>query len=365
MPRPSLHRRSATSLLGRGPLPIGVPEASTIAGRRVLVTGAGGFIGAALCRRLAALDPEHLVLLDGAEGGLQRLERALSARGRARRIALVLGSAADRGLLDETFAVHRPEIVFHTAAFKHLPLLERQAVAAVGNNVLATHALLEAAERVQARDFVLLSTDKAVDPTSVMGASKRIAELLVLARRVPFPRARSLRLGNVLGSSGSLLPLLRRQARRNEAFTLTHPEARRYFLTASEAVTLLLHAAASSGCGEVLVPDLGPPVRIVDLARRVAEGPIVFTGLRPGEKLEEALWSAGERPVETQVPLLLRVEGPQPSAEEAEAWVSELAAIVSRRDVAALLGAMREIVPAYRPSAAAWEAARAVEARGR
>jgi FlaA1/EpsC-like NDP-sugar epimerase len=261
----------------------------------------------------------------------------------------------------QVFERHRPDLVFHAAAFKHLPLLESQVVAAVDNNVLATHVMTQAAIRGGAGRFILLSTDKAVNPTSVLGVTKRVAELMLLASEPSDTRLTSVRLGNVLGTSGSVLPRLRKELRRHAPLSLSHPDATRLFATPAEAVAFLLGAALVGTGGDVLVPDLGMPVSIVALARRLAAGSpveprIAFTGLLPGEKLQEESHRADEVLRPTSAPRLARAEGPAVPRDGA-AWAEELAHGVHQHDAMALLAALRRIVPEYRPSPLALEAA--------
>ena len=333
-----------------------------MAGQTVLVTGAGGFVGAGLCRRLIAVGVRHLILLEHNEGSLYRIDQTCAARRPDTHITPVLGNVGDARLLDEVFAVHRPDIVFHTAAFKHVPLLEGQPFAAVRNNVLGTHALVRVASHWGVRRLVSLSTDKAVNPISVMGVSKRITELMLLADSASRTRFTSVRLGNVLGSPGSVVPCFRAQIRDRQPITLTHPEASRYFVTRSKAVDLLLHAASLGEGGDILVPDLAPAVRILDLARELkqaasADVPIVVTGLRPGERLSEELWRNTELRLPTFLPGLFRVSGPRPREEDVACWIAELTAIVERLDLAAMMAKLCEIVPEYQPSAQILETA--------
>jgi FlaA1/EpsC-like NDP-sugar epimerase len=353
--RPSLAER----LLGRPSRPVAFPPPEAFEGKAVLVTGAGGFIGSALCRRLAALPLRGLILLEAAEGRLQRLRQQLAERSHAAPSTLVLGDVGDAALVDDLLGTLRPDLIVHAAAFKHVVLLEDQIVPAVRNNVLATHALVRAAARHGVARLVLLSSDKAVNPVSVMGATKRLAELIVSAAKGP-TRFTALRLGNVLGSSGSVVPRLRGQLRRRQPLTVTHPDAARYFVTLPEAIAFLLNAAQLGCGGDVLVPDLGPPLRILALAERLrrlhdADVPIVFTGLHAGEKLEEDLWRAAERPEPTSVPGLLRLAA---CAADVEGSIAALAVAVERRDAGALLSGLQNAIPEYRPALAVAERAR-------
>ena len=304
-------------LLGREPVQLdeaGIAEC--LAGKTVLVTGAGGSIGSELCRQVARFGPARLVLYELSEYNLYAIEQDLGERFPSLDLVRVIGDVKDLDHLRAVFARWRPRMVFHAAAFKHVPLMEEEynAWAALRNNTLGTyHAALAAAEQ-RAERFVLISTDKAVNPTNVMGATKRAAELVVSAMAAEHPSTRfmAVRFGNVLGSSGSVIPKFKEQIARGGPVTVTHPDIVRYFMTIPEATRLVLQAAAIGESGQVLVLDMGEPVRILNLARtmiRLAgrseqEVPIVFTGLRPGEKLFEELLADSDSSVSTKVPRL-------------------------------------------------------------
>ncbi len=301
-------------LLGRAPVQL--DEAgigAVLAGKTVLVTGAGGSIGSELCRQLARFNPAQLVLYELSEFNLYSIEQDLGQRFPDLPLVRVIGDVKDLAHLQHTCGQWRPQVVFHAAAFKHVPLMEEDhnALAALRNNTLGTyHAALAAAE-VGAERFVLISTDKAVNPTNVMGATKRAAEMVVsmMAAEHPGTRFMAVRFGNVLGSSGSVIPKFKEQIARGGPVTVTHPDIIRYFMTIPEAARLVLQAAAIGESGQVLVLDMGEPVRIVDLARdlirlsghAVDEIPIVFSGLRPGEKLFEELLSDTDNSVPTRI----------------------------------------------------------------
>jgi FlaA1/EpsC-like NDP-sugar epimerase len=290
-----------TDLLGRRPVQTDVAAvAGHFTGKRILVTGAGGSIGSELCRQLHRFSPAELLMLDRDESALHAIQLALHGRALLDSDETILADIRDPHRVSEVFEQFRPQIVFHAAALKHLPLLERYPAEAVKSNVFGTRNVLEAAAGCGVESFVNISTDKAADPVSVLGYSKRIAERLTahMAGRATGCYL-SVRFGNVLGSRGSVLTALSAQVAAGGPVTVTHPEVTRYFMTVDEAVQLVLQAAVIGTSGEVLVLDMGEPVRIADIARRLAAGAphpvdIVFTGLRPGEKLAEDLLGQGE-----------------------------------------------------------------------
>jgi FlaA1/EpsC-like NDP-sugar epimerase len=290
-----------SDLLGRRPVRTDVAAvAGHFAGKRILVTGAGGSIGSELCRQLHRFGPAELVMLDRDESALHAIQLALHGRALLDSDETILADIRDPYRVAEVFEQFRPHIVFHAAALKHLPLLERYPAEAVKSNVLGTRNVLEAAAACGVESFVNISTDKAADPVSVLGYSKRVAERLTahMAGHASGSYL-SVRFGNVLGSRGSVLTALSAQVAAGGPVTVTHPDVTRYFMTADEAVQLVLQAAVIGSSGEVLVLDMGEPVRIADIARRLAAGAphpvdIVFTGLRPGEKLAEDLLGQGE-----------------------------------------------------------------------
>ena len=301
-------------LLGREP--VHLDEAgigAVLAGKVVLITGAGGSIGSELCRQVARFHPSRIVLYELSEFNLYTVEQDLGERFPGLPLVRVIGDVKDLVHLRHAMAQWQPKVVFHAAAFKHVPLMEEahNALAALRNNTLGTyHAALAAAE-VGAQRFVLISTDKAVNPTNVMGATKRAAEMVVSALAAEYPATRfmAVRFGNVLGSSGSVIPKFKEQIARGGPVTVTHPDIIRYFMTIPEAARLVLQAAAIGDSGQVLVLDMGEPVRIVDLARdlirlsghSVDEIAIVFSGLRPGEKLFEELLADGDTTLPTLI----------------------------------------------------------------
>ncbi|HEY2764063.1 MAG TPA: nucleoside-diphosphate sugar epimerase/dehydratase [Pseudonocardiaceae bacterium] len=310
-------------LLGRQPVDTDVAAiAGYLRGKRVLVTGAGGSIGSELCRQIHRFEPAELMMLDRDESALHAVE--LSIRGRALLDSrdLVLADIRDACTVHRLFMSRRPEVVFHAAALKHLPMLQQYPEEAWKTNVLGTQHVLDAALACGVERFVNISTDKAANPVSVLGRSKRIGELLVASSSPGSHGAfLSVRFGNVLGSRGSVLTTFAEQIAAGRPLTITHPDVSRFFMMIPEAVELVIQAAAIGSCGEALVLDMGSPVRIVDVARQLMEiarsfTPIVYTGLRDGEKLHEELFGAGERDVRPLHPAISHVEVPALEADE-------------------------------------------------
>ena len=300
-----------SDLLGRRPVQTDLAGISGhFAGRRILVTGAGGSIGAELCRQLDRFSPAELIMVDRDESALHAVQLALRGRALLDSDETVLADIRDPRRVREVFERFQPQIVFHAAALKHLPLLERYPAEAVKSNVLGTQTVLEAAARCGVASFVNISTDKAAGPVSVLGYSKRIAERLTAHMATQTGGSYlSVRFGNVLGSRGSVLTALSAQIETGGPVTVTHPDVTRYFMTVDEAVQLVLQAAVIGTSGEVLVLDMGEPVRIADIARQLAAGAsrpvdLVFTGLRPGEKLAEDLLGPGEADRRPHHPLI-------------------------------------------------------------
>ena len=317
----ALQEVAIEDILGRDPVPPDFPLlGNLLAGKAVLVSGAGGSIGSELCRQIVKLKPSKIVLFELSEYALYALEREL--RVDAIEIVPVLGSVLDGELLGRVLLRERVQLVYHAAAYKHVPLVEANACVGVKNNVMGTLKALEASQAAGVESFTLVSTDKAVNPTNVMGASKRVAELVVQAHSAVnlSLRCSMVRFGNVLGSSGSVFPLFRGQIAKGGPLTVTHPDVTRFFMTIPEAAQLVLQASAMAEGGEVFVLDMGEPVRIADLAKRLIQlsgltlkdGPegvgeieIRFTGLRPGEKLYEELL-LGDNVLESKHPRVMR-----------------------------------------------------------
>jgi len=347
-------------LLGREPVELDEAGiAATLRGKTVMITGAGGSIGGELCRQVAQHRPATLVLYELSEFNLYSIEQELGERFPSLPLRRLIGDVKDLAHLRHTMAQTRPHVVFHAAAFKHVPLMEEgNALAALRNNTLGTyHAALAAGEAGVER-FVLISTDKAVNPTNVMGATKRAAEMVVstLAEQHPATRFMAVRFGNVLGSSGSVIPKFKEQIARGGPVTVTHPEIIRYFMTIPEAARLVLQAAAIGESGQVLVLDMGEPVRIVDLARQLIrlsghsadEVGIEFSGLRAGEKLYEELLADADTTLPTRMPQLRLAKLAHQSA-PLDALLA-LASSDAQAGDEAVRQALEQAVPEYRSS---------------
>jgi FlaA1/EpsC-like NDP-sugar epimerase len=332
--------------------------------KSILITGAGGFIGSALALAIAESQVSALVLLDHSERNLYEVDLALRSRSNAKnksvtRHAAILGDISDGGLLDEVLDKFRPAAIYHSAAYKHVPLMEANPIAVIANNILGTLSLATAALRHGTERLIMISTDKAVNPRSVMGVSKRIAELILMRFSNRRTRMSALRLGNVVGSSGSVLPLFERQISEGGPVTVTHPEACRYFVSIEETVQLILAAATLEEDGAVLVPEFGEPVKILDLAKRLIREAqpdthgkieIMFTGLRPGDKLTEELATSTESLAATSDRRLRKVISPKGASDITDSTLERIAEGVRARDLAALVELLVGIVPEYRPS---------------
>jgi FlaA1/EpsC-like NDP-sugar epimerase len=329
--------------------------------RNVLLTGAGGSIGSAIAIAIAGQKPRALVLLDHSEQNLHQIDFDLSAVPGGTARSPILGDVCDPALLSEIFEEYEPEVVIHAAAFKHVPLMEKNPIPAVQNNALGTNLLAQAARAHGVSTFVMVSTDKAVNPRSVMGASKRLAELALLRWSSARTSMRAVRLGNVFGSCGSVVPTFLQQIAAGGPVTVTHPDVNRYFVSLSKAVELLLSAANLTGRGGVYMSDLGEPVRILDLAHQVIENagfepeseiPIVMTGLRPGDKMAEQFLSDFESisAPGSEGETLRLIHTPEPTHEKFDALIAELQEAADRRDLADVLDRLCRLVPEYQPS---------------
>jgi len=340
-----------------------------VRGHRVMVTGAGGSIGGELCRQIAEIGPAVLLLVETSEYALYAIHRELEDRGYDRiRVVPLMGSVGDEARMDEIMAAWRPDTVYHAAAYKHVPLVEHNVLEGVRNNALGTATLATVARRHAVANFVLISTDKAVRPTNVMGATKRLAEMVLQAMAAEeegFTCFAMVRFGNVLGSSGSVVPLFRSQIAGGGPITVTHPDITRYFMTIPEAAQLVIQAGSMARGGEVFVLDMGEPVRIRDLAARmvelsglrVAEGPdggdgdieIRVTGMRPGEKLYEELL-IGDNPLPTQHPRIMTANEAFLPWSELCRRLDQLKAATGARDVLLTRHLLAELVVDYRPA---------------
>ena len=367
-------------LLGREPVPPNTALlARNLAAKVVLVTGAGGSIGSELCRQIVVEQPRQLLLLDHSEFNLysihQELQGFCSAKGLEVQLVPLLGTVSNRARLDEICSVYHPLTVYHAAAYKHVPLVESNAAEGIVNNVFGTLNMARAAIDSGVSHFILVSTDKAVRPTNVMGASKRMAELVLqalAAQIAPQPVSVTgtcfgmVRFGNVLGSSGSVVPLFRRQLAAGGPLTVTHAQVTRYFMTIPEAAQLVLQAGAMAVGGDVFVLDMGEPVKIMDLARRMVElsgmrvrdeaqpdGDIAIsiTGLRPGEKLYEELL-IGDHPMPTAHPRILRAREEHMPWDGMQATLQALQSAALSDDTATIKRLLQQLVPGYQPGLA-------------
>jgi FlaA1/EpsC-like NDP-sugar epimerase len=354
-------------LLRRPPVKLDTTEIiQYLQGRRVLVTGAGGSIGSELCRQIIRFNPDELILVDSSELNLFNIQMELQHELNFLRYRSFLSRVQHKALMDSIFSECRPHLVFHAAAYKHVPLLEENPWEAIYNNVLGSQVVMELTLKYGAERFVLVSTDKAVRPTNVMGASKRLAELTMQSFQGNGVRFMAVRFGNVIGSSGSVLPLFRRQLEQGGPITVTHPEVTRYFMTISEAAQLILQAGGLGEGGEIFILEMGTPVKIAKMAEELVrlsgkepgkDVEIIFTGLREGEKLYEELITQGEGIVRTDYEkiLVLRSNGwnGKNSQDEFMQWLDgaldDLYRTAGTYDAQAIRYKLREMVPDYVP----------------
>jgi len=351
---------SVNDLLAREPVELdeaGIHGA--LQGRTVLITGAGGSIGSELCRQVCAHEPAALLALDQAESDLYRIEVELHRLFPHSRIHAEIGDVRNIARVDELMRAYRIDTVFHAAAYKHVPLMESNCLDACDTNVIGTWNLIQTAMRHGVSSFILVSSDKAVNPTNVMGATKRAAELVVSSAcdaNSGGTNFVSVRFGNVLGSNGSVVPLFRDQIAGGGPVTVTHPDVKRYFMTVREAVQLVLQASIMGGRGEVFILDMGEPIKIVDLARNMIQLTglvpsrdieIRFTGLRPGEKLYEELVLNDENVLTTQHERIKIVAGNLIDYHRMQAWIRDLHAAIRTRDRAATITLLKELIPEY------------------
>lgn len=346
-------------VLGREPVSLDESAISaTLKGKTVLVTGGGGSIGLDLCRRVLRHEPDRLIVLDMSEYNLYRADQILMPEIASARVSFVLGDVCDRGRIQSLFDKYRPDIVLHAAAYKHVPVLESNVLAGARNNILGTRVVAEAAAEYRTQKFVLVSTDKTVNPTNVMGASKRVAELICrdLQRRTKDTEYLITRFGNVLGSAGSVIPLFERQIRTGGPVTVTHPQVKRFFMTVEEATGLIMQATALSRGGEVFVLEMGKPVLIRELAENMIrlsgltpdkDIKIIYTGLRPGEKLEEELFYDSEELRGTGHSKLMLAECGDDMCPQLGDNINELEAAILAGQEKRVISLLKEIVPAF------------------
>lgn len=347
-----------------------------LAGKTILVTGAGGSIGSELCRQILRFSPGKVVLFDAGEENLYKIQMELRHEHKGVSAAAVLGKVQDRRLLEHVFSTYQPQVIFHAAAYKHVPLVERNPWQAVYNNIFGSQLVMEAAILYGVERFVLVSTDKAVRPTNVMGASKRVTELLMqvynpqcwqntcltagwckAAPKQHYTLFMGVRFGNVLGSSGSVIPLFKRQIERGGPVTVTHPEVTRYFMSVDEAAQLILQAGSMGEGGEIFILKMGQPIKIAEMARELillcgkdpdTEIEIAYVGLRAGEKLYEELITEGEGIVDTRHSKIMVLKSDtQPLCQQLHAQLQTLACLANQHDSRGIKSTLHEIVPEY------------------
>ena len=359
---------SYEDLLGRSPVDL---DTKSIRGylddKTILITGCGGSIGSELCRQVIKYQPRKLILLDANEANLFNIQMEIQRDGYGRQIVPILGWMQDKTLMNNMFTKYKPDVVFHAAAFKHVPMMEKNPWQAVYNNIIGSRVIMEMAVQYHVERFVLVSTDKAVRPTNVMGASKRVTELIMQCQQGNGTKFMAVRFGNVVGSSGSVIPFFRQQIEQGGPVTVTHPEVNRFFMTIPEASQMILQAGTMGEGGEIFILRMGTPVKIVDMARDLirlsgkkpdVDIEIVFTGLRDGEKLYEELITVGEDilPTSHEKVMVLRskscfngVGNPQEAKEHLYREISELVKIAACHDAKGIKRKLQEIVPEFTP----------------
>lgn len=356
----SLRNVQIEDLLGRDPIELDNKNIKNlIKDKTILVTGGGGSIGSELCRQIIKYKPQNLVILDIYENTLYDIERELEADYPTANIKAIIGSVRDKERLEEVFNKYKPNVVFHAAAHKHVPLMETSPLEAIHNNVFGTYNVVNCADKFGVEKFVLISTDKAVNPTNIMGASKRVCEMIVQTKnKTSKTDFVAVRFGNVLGSNGSIIPLMKKQIEKGGPVTVTHKEITRYFMTIPEAVQLILQAVTYAKGGEIFVLDMGEPVKIYDLAVSLirlmgyepnVDIPIIITGLRPGEKLYEELLMAEEGLVSTKHDKIFITQPMHLEEKELNEKLYELGNIKYNEDysIEKVKEVMKNVVPTY------------------
>ena len=359
---------SYEDLLGRSPVQLNVRDIRNyLDDKTILITGCGGSIGSELCRQVVKYQPHRLILLDSSESNLFNIQMEIINEHFFRYCEAILGHVQDEALMNNIFEKHKPEVVFHAAAYKHVPMMEKNPWQAVLNNIMGSRVAMEMAIKHHVERFVLVSTDKAVRPTNVMGASKRVTELIMQCQQGNGTRFMAVRFGNVIGSSGSVIPLFRRQIEQGGPVTVTHPEINRFFMTIPEAAQMILQAGTMGEGGEIFILRMGTPIKIAEMARDLirlsgkepdVDIKIVFTGLREGEKLYEELITVGEdiMPTSHKKVMVLQSNGfinGAKNSEEAKIYLynklDQLAGLAAQHDARGIKVKLKEIVPEYTP----------------
>ena len=327
--------------------------------KAVAITGAGGSIGSALAHRIAASSPRALILLDASEQSLYEIDRSITCQNNSALKSSIVGSVSDRQLLEDIFRQYKPDIIYHVAAHKHVPLMEANPFAAILNNALGTWCLAQAAAEYRVPRLLMISTDKAANPVSIMGASKRIAELALQVSSCTQTQMNSIRMGNILGSQGSVVPRFLDQILHGDPVTVTHPDAERFFFTMDETVSLIFEAANTERGGQIVVPKMNRSIKILALANYLIQKhgaapakklPFVFTGLRVGEKLQESFVASDEMPAESISDHLSCLQSSLPPADVFASAMEELEHTARTRNLTGMLQMVQCLVPHYSPS---------------
>ncbi len=344
-------------LLGRAEIKINDPKiAAAIRGKRVLITGAGGSIGSELCRQVAAFSPENLILVERHENNLYNIELDLKNRFPDLSLNLFMADILDSEKMNKIFSKTTPQMVFHAAAYKHVPMMERNPLEAIRNNIIGTYRLLMASDKFGVSEFVLISTDKAVSPSSIMGATKRVAEMMVKYFDAQSKtKLVSVRFGNVLESAGSVVPIFRQQIKNGGPVRVTHPEVKRYFISIQEAVQLVLQASILGKGGEVFVLDMGKEIKVIDLAKTMIilsgfspgeEIPIEIIGLRPGEKLSEGLFEDGEEVIQTRHKKIRRAQNKE-LLNDLPQFIKHFEKMNNQTDISEIKAVLKTLIPTF------------------